>query len=587
MKHRKAAALIATSLALGLIAAVAAPTLERAGALACYTTLTCNPANIPMIVESGVIAGTGAEAVVGAAATTAPVVATGSAANVWANLAVVGGAFTGIFTIVELAGGIGTAQGGLSSDGLYGQRVRTDESLGAEISFVGGTATLEVGGYGTFTATIGLKAGARQCVVGSWSGGSGTSAYFEQTEGPAYGYSESAFAKDNVYDPCKALYPAGTLLSGFGPTGNYGQPVVGWRIRIGSDYSDPVAGTYGGTVTGTAEVTLRCQSLDDGSVRTVTGGLHQSFEAGSTMTVPDVGCAPGEIAVGADIDWNPDTGDSQQIVHDDGSQVLPQLKEAPDDYPGCFTATGPNCLLILEKLRAGGGYDSCGQIGELCEDWVTDPQRDTNYRCRYGVTVVGLDYCSAYRKPSIGVLPNVAPDGSLLSPDAPVPSIQTPGTVTEPGTEVEPEPDTVDCRPASWLEALNPYWVFRAVQCVVEWAVKPPAGKLEQFRAEVLAKFAGSPPGKIAAALIPLTLIPIASDGCSGVTIDLTWLRRDAFATADFPDSFTILQACPGDTLQPFAIMSTLVIIVGMGFVAFRTWPALIGRIFTYSGVDG
>lgn len=368
----------------------------------------------------------------------------------------------------------------------------------------------------------------------------------------------------------------------------------------------PIFGPSGGwTAAPTGQVTVQTRSDVQcrdaaGNVRTVAGPptttLYDRAIPGN-VPFPPARCSDGEVAVGGGLEVSDDGGSSWTKVGE--SAPVPELVATlPSEFPECFVA-GAQCALTLWKIQPSGDLEYCGNIGELCYGWNRTPAENVTmmYQCRYGSYVVDLRYCSSFRDPVVGVLPNTDSDGNLLPITAPSPGVgpgAQPGTT--PGTPVDPDgnplpgstpnPDSQQCWPTGW-GVFNPFsWVFMPVQCALHHAFVPSTAATTLVQTRVDIAVGTSAPGTIARTVASADWSGIES-GCNGINIDMGWLKRDGFSGADFPSTLNIANACPGTPLHPFAVFSSILIGAGTVVICFRTWPALIGRIFTYGGVDG
>lgn len=130
--------------------------------------------------------------------------------------------------------------------------------------------------------------------------------------------------------------------------------------------------------------------------------------------------------------------------------------------------SGGTCLLDLRKEGVG----SCFQSPGSCAGWFADPNKESTYSCRYGTHAVDLAECTIYA-------PTFEPGATTTGNTYGDPT--TGGAVTNPNPTAGTDPTGQGqaCFPNGWA-ALNPIeWVFRPVQCVLQWAFVP--------RAEVVA----------------------------------------------------------------------------------------------------
>ena len=195
------------------------------------------------------------------------------------------------------------------------------------------------------------------------------------------------------------------------------------------------------------------------------------------------------------------------------------------------------------------------------------------------MTIITLDYCSAYRAPGLGVLPNVGTDGVLLTPDAPVPEVQQAATETEtaPAPAV-PESEDAPCRPASWIDGLNPYWMFRAVQCALRDAFVPPEAlvKAAMMRAQIA--WENTTPVKASQSINVLVAALPTGSGCSGIVLHYPSVLGVPAVDAEF------LNACE-EPLASVASITSTVGALGMVWFGVLAIVRLAGGVIAFPGL--
>lgn len=280
---------------------------------------------------------------------------------------------------------------------------------------------------------------------------------------------------------------------------------------------------------------------------------------------------------------------AHQSIYEDGgpspilwgdSDTTPEYKSFGTDYAECGTGL---CQLTLTK---SGSTTTCFQTPDDCKDWFTDPNKASDYSCKYGTHVVDLSECNLYRPtfdpaqvlkgqqyadPETGNMPGgqTGPKGGTLAPHTPV-----------------DDPDQErDCFPTGW-SALNPVeWVLKPVTCAIQWAFVPSPEHIADVETQVKTEYDDSPPGKVGAFVAGLTF-PAAPTGCSGLTLDLSGWKTTAPAGffGSWDGQVHLLAACEGDTMHPWAVMVNLVLSAGVIFAGVRALLSLAGRLFGYTG---
>lgn len=266
----------------------------------------------------------------------------------------------------------------------------------------------------------------------------------------------------------------------------------------------------------------------------------------------------------------------REVNLEDGSWLTLWSESTTAEYqaaielaPECSNGT---CLLDLRKDSVG----SCFQSPTECAGWFADPDKGSKYSCHYGSHAVDLAECTIYA-PTFQ--PGATTTGNVYGDP------ETGAVVPSPATLSGSDPDGSGqaCWPSGW-SVFNPLeWVFRPIVC----AFTPSQAAVVAVQTRIDTAISTSQPGTIANTIAAADWSGITSGGCQGVLIDMSWLKRDAFADADFPDTLTIANACPGSPLEPYAVFSSVIVAGGVIMACIKTWPALLGRIFNYGGVDG
>jgi hypothetical protein len=164
-------------------------------------------------------------------------------------------------------------------------------------------------------------------------------------------------------------------------------------------------------------------------------------------------------------------------------------------------------------------------VGSTCIDWFTDPDKANKYECWFGTHLLAsLDECTLYA-PSFDPTKQAIGQG-LADPTT---GLST-GTQTAPGTDAPGQnvsPDTGDqrqgCFPTGWA-VFNPLeWVFRPVQCAMNWAFVPRQSELQKDGARVDTAWKTTAPYRVVAAVnVWAGQLPTVS-GCAGPHLAFAW----------------------------------------------------------------
>lgn len=620
---RALAALLAVFLS-GVLALVV-PGVSPAQAVDVYKTFVCtssidprcNPANLPILIELGIVqggAGTGTAVVTGTAAGGAP------AAGLIANGAV-GLGITGIFAcilmgecetgIVKAISKTGGVEGLLletdpawtppsptfmcnwphtrsSPDGLSAAYL-ADKSCNSlplhSASNVAPGSLVEVGDFQMFGAiTPGTSDRGVTITIdpvgtpsASWNvsvilncGGPFNTA--TSVPYPITGSATSATVVHNMSTLCPS-----------GLTPRFVQVVAGtgstWVVGVGWNYLDPTpSGPASPDIRGQAQTTIEC--LDPSTMDTVTVTVPSDAQVvtpGDYIAVPDAYCPLGWINTETRIDWKP-FGETEWEPIVEPTPTHPEIVELPTEYPDCFPApAGQPCELTLWQVQPNGDLDFCGGIGQLCIGWAQSPQADDRYQCRYGSYVIDLNKCSAYRFPDEGILPNVDPDGETIPYRAPRPApdsnpVMDPATglpvavpVTPPAGDIVP--GRTDCFPTGW-GVLNPVsWVLQPLRCGLEWAFVPRTSVVTQTQQGWDAKIGSTVLGQMNAVGAEfVAMFEVSAGSCQGPPVPIEFGPGPLFGSGGMSETYYPFSACD-EPMAGFAAMFN-VLSLGLMFVA-------------------
>lgn len=330
---------------------------------------------------------------------------------------------------------------------------------------------------------------------------------------------------------------------------------------------------------------LRCKD-GNGVVSTLKDSTEMVL-GGATVALPDLVCPDGSTAIGLDTGWQSQGGPEVPITPK-GSLV------APPNVPSELTR--PECRdgeCIVELKRDG---DPCGITAENCLDWAQDwqanPQR---YKCYYGGLEVSINVCSMYRAPTMGILPNVTPEGELMPPNSPKPDswknpVRPPANEPDNPTNPNPNPSAPgvgtpgsqinpgDACMAQWGQTLNPIdWVFHPVKCALVAMFQPREAIVGGHIRSLEGKWNGTSIGRIVNALTAWEFFA-PSNGCGGINVAVSKVWP---GTSDF----RILNACPGEQLHGTAVLASVVIGIFAVIGSIVSVTRSIGGIVGYGGL--
>lgn len=605
---RRIVALVAIALAAVFIGVVGVPAVP-AHALNCSNSLTCQPANAPLLAEAGMIN-------IGGKGALAPVTQSAGTRTSQVNFdLIVGGLITSAAGMLGINLGLfgqeaGTAPvnpdyvpdsapdaqctGTLASQpaltvapscSVVPLEYRPNTSAPVEqngVFVVSGTVSV-VGSNAQIVLNVQRTGGALTAVTNS--AGVVTSRCVNRSNGAATSIeSTSAWTQQ----------PSSTYTRTFVcPTSTHDwQVYAGFATRsTGSQKFAVIGDTAHGfftapssaLITGKVRTRVECVPNDGGARYYRQTEKDFAIEVEGDVPIPDAYCKPGDLAISSTVEWLPTGRQSWETL---GTSSAPSSVESwASDFPTCYGTAPVVCELTLHRIVTGGALEFCGQYGAYCEGWATGTRQaiQQRYECHFGPYPVDIDYCSSFRAYSThGVLPNTDKDGALIPVTAPPPT-------TAPGKTVTPEEvidagwgeyiDTTgggssECWPTGW-GVLNPLaWVYQPLTCAMEWAFVPRTAVLTQQLSTLTTTWQATALGKLQTTLTAWAFVPPAG-GCNGITVSVWFLGPP----------FQVMDACPGSILAPLATWSRF-----FGNVAFTVYGAIavtrhIARIVGYEGI--
>lgn len=619
MRSRLLAGILAAGLVL-LPIGIASPAqaVQTVRSLACYSSLTCNPANLPILADAGIMSGAGTTAATGA---TAAVAATGAAGSL------------GFGTVVAATGaavGIGLLSLYGVDEGLYIQTdpgYTTGDEGGYRFGGIGlggvtvtmlGTRVIDwhapsqwhtytvhcFGISGSLSTSVQLHV--RTPALSITGSGGATLSRAEAWNRAASNSTLTAYTgpiTGSGFIPSSTTCPAGTThyqrswfdVSSSTYNQDWRPPVYADRIGLGpaagpTTVEDglPIEAGYHGLI----RTQVSCIAPGWSQPSVVTAQARIDLDPGSRIPVPAVKCdAPG-VAKSAKVEYKAD-GSAVWIELGSGDATA-TVSQLVDEYPSCFSSTGATLCELQLQRKEGTSWATCGPLAEFCPTWVEEWSETPDiFRCRFGSYDVPMSRCSAFRKPGT-VLPNVkgdedgdgAPDP--IPPTAPAPTVY-PNPVVNPGTgeQVEtppwldtdgttsPEGQARECWPSGW-GVLNPFsWVFMPVGCALQDAFVPRASVVTAMRTAVDEAAAETAPAQITRA-VQAWAFHVPESSCGGMTITWPWAPDD-------PQSF--LASCAGDPFESMAVTSRWVSFLVVVFVGVFAIIRYIAGIVAYRGL--
>lgn len=608
----------------------------------CYPPSTINPAcqpqNIPILIDAGVISGGGATSTT--AATAGGAAAGPGVASLLVNGAAGTAGFLGLWLwLTGQSGGDGKAHGVAGLNGVSGLKFDTDPS------YVGGAPkgclpTPGVPGFllprvlsttswppsisgGNYVPTNPASSFPRNCImpaeITAYNSAGGNTHQFRVTLSAALAptintlvvSSGASYAKWALIYLCKtggtnrlSSLVINSTGSNFQATGN-----AGWFNPCGSAVdTEQVALWYmnqtGAWVTGTLynsattvtnlpladnnirgqiRTTITCRPTGGGADITVVVPGSVNAVPGETVAVPDALCPVGYINIETEIDFQkPNETTWAPLI--ESAPTPDEITELPVLYPDCFPPSTKTCEMTLWKITTTG-LDWCGQNGELCNGWAQQPNARDNYECRYGDYTIEIDRCSAFRYPDVGKLPNFTEDGDPIPIEAPKP-VPLPGEVVDPvtGTPIpipvpspEVQPGTTNCYPTGW-GALNPIsWVVQPVQCALQWAFVPKASTVNNVWQRIGQSWQRWGLVKLTTAVTAWEFIP-PGGGCSGVTVSMGWLVASA------PEA-KFFNACPGEPMAPYAFWVKILLTLAIVLAGVQSVTTSVAGLVQFKGL--
>ncbi|MDI1338132.1 MAG: hypothetical protein PSU94_18275 [Lacunisphaera sp.] len=339
-------------------------------------------------------------------------------------------------------------------------------------------------------------------------------------------------------------YTDNAALSGYSITPSGGSPVMG---TVGTAVADP-------------DRFLKC------TLHTTVGdvaGFSASFKE-SASEYPAIQCP--ELPSGGVLQgWTITLvgGPDELVLREEN--VTPEYGDWGTTYPECGEGT---CMLDLQKAGL-----SCFSDPVPCADWFADPDKEATYQCRYGDNPVALSECSLYG-------PSFKPSATTTGQEYGDPTTGEAVTTTQPKDSatfgdgvLDPEGQRA-CFPTGWA-VLNPVeWVTKPVQCALQWAFVPRTSVVQAKLSDLDKAWSSTLPYRLIATVTAWDFIPPPS-GCNGITVSVWFLGPP----------FQIMEACPGDMLEPLAYWSRI-----FGNISFAVYGVIaltrhVARIFAFGGI--
>lgn len=333
---------------------------------------------------------------------------------------------------------------------------------------------------------------------------------------------------------------------------------------------------------GTIRTTVTCTGPSGDTPATASQPVNVA--SGGDLHVPTVECPAGDLATAVSIEFAPTTDPTGWLPLTQGA-TPGSVKSLVTTYPDCFGPGVTPCTMQLQH-ELGTVWATCGPLATYCPDWVAQATADPSlYRCQYGSYTLGLDSCSAFRRPG-SILPNYdLATGTPKPITDPVPSTvglpaidpDTGDPAPLPSTDGTPSDDPAECFPTGW-GVFNPLaWVLQPIQC----AFTPKSDAFTRTGAVIATAWAGTSIAQV------LVITSQFSDlhgptGCDGMPVDIS---------IDWPVHWeihwTFGDSCPGTPLHTVAGVVSTVLGIGVSIGALYTITRYLGSTIGFGGFKG
>lgn len=530
----------------------------------------CQPGNLPILIEAGVV-NIGTTTTVATAGTGVAGTLTTSAAGATAGL---GAAKLGSLGALIVGGSLLTGVEGLqflTTSGFFA--VAGDGATTAPMCAAGGVDCFQVVGSTTYS---GMNLHCFKIPVGYTSSVSFLTVNYgtHPAAGMIAGFPGFAYAGPSL---CTA---PGSSTSNYSGLFVYaGDTVTSFLdTRTGTTYA--LTEASGDSITGDVKITITCKTGPDASyTREKTEAVEVS--AGEPLPVPDLDCNTGGVVSGVQVDWRP-TGGSWVTITNPLS-VPGAMLELVDLYPECFGPDGSACRVTLWH-QSGGERTSCGDRGQYCPDWAKDPVAADHYVCRYGSHDVDLAMCSMFRDPKVGILPNYTEEGEepgWIPITAPVPpNLQQPTDAAgSPAVLPGPDEDGSNCWSENW-GLFNPLsWVYTPIVCAAQFLFVPSDEVLLESQLTSATAWSGTSVAQGMEIVAPLASLP-GFTGCDGVPVDIDFTWPFVWGI-----HWVFGYACDG-ALAPVAALVSTVIGIGVALAGIYLISSYLGGTIAFRGFN-
>ncbi|HWH26008.1 MAG TPA: hypothetical protein VNT53_05120 [Pseudolysinimonas sp.] len=574
--------------AAAIVAATGVVLIPAAPAFAlCDSSISveCQPANLPILIEAGVVDVTaGGSVVTGAMA--GSTLATGAVAAATMTPAATSAGFLGMTMAVAGAGAVAagavTIAGAFTAHDVSGLQILTSPSAGgvadSTLTAVNGSFTLRLKHPGVYAGNDYFCANVMP--AGSNYNGKFVATF---TDGTTFSISTAypgiAYGGNGLGCVYSATPSENWVMALFLPAGKHLAGVNG----------QPLVNSVAGRITGQVRSVVSCAD-GTGTTSHTSDVRSVDVKAGDPIPVPEVSCGKA-LLVDAYVEWLP-AGATSWIRVTNPLDLPNSYLQMPTLYPECFGPQAQSCALTLWKVNPDGTLATCGQTGTFCEGWAADPNVSLNYKCKYGDHSIDIKYCSAYRAPGVGVLPNFGPDPDHpnemipLEVTAPIPTtLQKPvDPVTGlPVTSDDPGTVSEQCFPTGW-GVVNPLsWVFMPVGCALRAAFIPSPTVLTKVQTEMADAAEGTSVKQVSDLVISIpTMIPSGPAQCEGPAVTF----GSEFAVFKMSGTYHPFQVCTGPGATA-ASWSKIILTAVLAVAALGALTRYIGNQFGFPGFGG
>lgn len=225
--------------------------------------------------------------------------------------------------------------------------------------------------------------------------------------------------------------------------------------------------------------------------------------------------------------------------------TTPEYQGWAQKYPECVDGACPLLLIDKRPTVPVSCFDS-NETALACSQWMADPNKGTEYQCKYGSHDVDISECYVYGDT---FKPEKIAAGQAYSDPATglsVPGQSSPGSAeTSLGKTFTDPSNYQGCLNKGWGAANPVEWVLQPIQCGMQWAFAPRESVVQASLLNLSTGWASTGIGKLSTAVSAWHINPVVTGCSSFLPFPVPMINK----VIQVP----VIQACPGTPMGDFA----------------------------------